>query len=418
MRWQTYLVLVGVLAVFIAIPASAGLQVTAFPEWIVANGSSSSMITVTLTNGTGDPVKGAYIEVDVNSTLGSISPELIITGEDGIATTIFKSKTVAGTAEIFISINSSTPEGFPIVKIDHDTPYSMQMLEYTNSATVGSIQNISVVLQDIHGNIVDARKDPEFVTFTILTRDGSRLQNSSDLNFTNISTTIGNTLDGLVVTDISLDTEPGDTLIRVKPSGIADRTIKIERIADGEPYFIYAVRRDPSVPYVPANGQDYFVITYQLFDQYMNVLNNKKIELKADSPGEPWYPNITTTYDGIAAEQYGPFPIDGFPGTGKEFKTNLIATAQDNRSVQSVLPVEFYNPSPVDLLLSVNPRNVPSLDVNNTSKAIITAMVVDSHGKGVWGPDGEFLLLVTYLQRCKSKSFCIAILDQFHEGHR
>ncbi|MDD1710693.1 MAG: Ig-like domain-containing protein [Methanoregulaceae archaeon] len=239
---------------------------------------------------------------------------------------------------------------------------------------------------------MDTRKDPEFVTFTILTRDGSRLQNSSDLNFTNITTTNSNNLDGMVDTNISLDTEPGDTLIRVKPLGLADRTIKIERIADGEPFYIYAVRRDPSVPYVPANGEDYFVITYQLFDQYMNVLNNKKIELEAESPGEPWYPNITTTYDGLAAEQYGPFPIEGSPGKGKEFKTKLIATAQENLSVQSILPVEFYDPRPVDLLLSVNPRNIPSLDVNNTSHSVVTGMVVDNHGKGVGGQTVNFSL--------------------------
>ena len=383
MRWQTYLVVVSVLAFFIAVPASAGLQVTAFPEWIIANGSSSSTITLNLTNNTGEPIKGAYIEFSVNSTLGSISPKLTITGEDGIATAMFESKTLAGTAEIFVSVNTSTPEGFPIVNIDHDTPFSMQLLSYPNTATVGTVQDITVQLQDIHGNIVDARKDTEYVTFTIITRDGSRLWNKTDLNFTNVSATIGNNLEGYVLANISLDTEPGDTLIRIKPNGIADRTIKIERIADGEPFYIYAVRRDPSVPYVPANGEDYFVITYQLFDQYMNVLNNKKIELEAESSGEPWYPNITTTYDGLAAEKYGPFPIIGSPGRGKEFKTNLIATAQENRSVQSILPVEFYDPRPVELLLSVNPRNVPSLDVNNTSQAIITAMVVDSHGKGV-----------------------------------
>jgi len=389
MRWQWYVLVSCILAVSVVTPVSAGLQVTAFPEWIVANGISTSTITVKITNDTGDPIEGASVKFDVNATMGSLAPQVTKTSGDGIASTIFTSKTVSGTAEIFIAVNSSTPESYPLVNIDHDTPYSLQMLDYPNSETVGTIQTISVVLQDIHGNIVDARKDPEFVIFTILTRDGSRLQNSSDLNFTNISTTNSNNLDGMVVTNISLDTEPGDTLIQVKPLGLADRTIKIERIADGEPFYIYAVRRDPSVPYVPANGEDYFVITYQLFDQYMNVLNNKKIELEAEIPGEPWYPNITTTYDGIAAEQYGPFPNET-PGRGKEFKTNLIATAQDNKSVISILPVEFYDPSPANLILSVNPRNIPSLDVNNTSHAVITGMVVDNHGKGVGGQTVNF----------------------------
>jgi len=396
MRWQTYLVVVSVLAFFIAVPASAGLQVTAFPEWIIANGSSSSTITLNLTNNTGEPIKGAYIEFSVNSTLGSISPKLTITGEDGIATAMFESKTLAGTAEIFVSVNTSTPEGFPIVNIDHDTPYTIQQLNYPDSAvrgsaTVGEIRNISLRMQDIHGNIVDDRNKPENITFTRITEDETWFWNRTASNFSNKSINIENGPDGWVRADLLLNTSPGETRVQIKPSYLADRTILIERVADGEPRYIYAVRRDPTVPFVPANGEEYFVITYQLFDQYWNVLNNRIIELNSTNPKGPWNPNIITTYNGLAAAKYGPFNITDI--SPLPYTTNLVATSVDNHSVKSILPAEFYDPNPYTLILSVNPKNLPSLDVNDTSEAILTGTVIDCRGRGVKDQTIDFSVL-------------------------
>src|SRR5690606_5081454 len=112
--------------------------------WIVANGVSTSTITVNLTNGTGGAIQGALIGFNVNLTVGSISPSLTTTSVDGIATAVFRSKTVSGTTEIIVSVNG-TPTGYCNVSIDHDTPYSLQMLDYPNSETVGTNQTISVV---------------------------------------------------------------------------------------------------------------------------------------------------------------------------------------------------------------------------------------------------------------------------------
>jgi hypothetical protein len=390
MRWRSYLLISVILLLSCAPVFAETISVSSSSEWLTANNRDTAVITVTVKDSYENPIEGLTVDYSVNESpsdiyYGSFSHPTK-TDENGISTATFKSSIIAGTANISVSVTSvnGTFRNYTIVKIDHDTPFSMQFISYPNNATVGTTQNISVRLQDIHGNIVDNQRNTEYITFTIITMDDSRLWNFSSSSFTNKSTTIGNNQTGWIIPNITLDTRPGDTLIRIKPNdNIADRTIKIERVADGEPYLIYAVRRDPSVPFVPANGKDYFVITYQLFDQYGNVLNNKEINLEAAPPGEPWYPNITTTYEGIAAEQYGPFPIEGQPGRGKEFSTNLIAVAKDNHSVRVELPVEFYDPTPVKLLLSVNPKNLPSLDVNETSKAIITAAVIDSHGKGV-----------------------------------
>ena len=397
MRWQTYLLVSLVLILLSApvmaeIPDTGKTTFTSVKDWVVANNADSTVLTLTVKNSAGIGIDGLGVQFSVNeSVLGSLSQVSTSTNSTGIATTTFRAKTKSGTANVTATITytegniTKTMAKSKIILIDHDTPYAMQWLQFPNTATVGSIQEIKVRMQDIHGNFVDNRKDPEYITFTIITDDESRFWNSTEMNFTNTKVTLGNNEEGWVIPKLSIATQPGDTYILIKPLNlvIADRTIKIERVADGEPWYIYAVRRDPSVPHVPANGKDSFVITYQLFDQYWNVLNNKLIDLSvewvAGDSAPSWHPNMTTTFQGLAAERYGPFEVN------RTFKANLIATARDNSSVQSILPVEFYDPSPVDLLISINPRNMPSLDVNTTSRAVITALVIDKKGKGVEG---------------------------------
>ena len=391
MRWRTYLLVLLVLIllsyqVMADTPDMGQTTFTSVKDWVVANNADSTVLTLTVKNSAGIGIPGLGVQFSVNeSVFGVLTPSSTITNSTGIATSTFRAKTKSGTANVTATI-TYTEDSIPktmgvskIILIDHDTPYAMQWLQFPNNATVGSIQEIKVRMQDIHGNFVDNRKDTEYITFTIITDDESRFWNSTEMNFTNTKVTLGNNEGGWVIPKLSIATQPGDTYILIKPLNlvIADRTIKIERVADGEPWYIYTVRRDPSVPFVPANGKDYFVITFRLLDQYMNILNNKVIELRSESLEHPWYPNVTTTYLGLAAEQYGPF--------SEEFTTNLIATAKDNESVMSILPVEFYDPSPTNLLLSINPKNMPSLDVNETSKAIITALVIDKRGKGVEG---------------------------------
>jgi hypothetical protein len=388
MRWRSYLLISVILLLSCAPVFAENISVSSSSEWLTANDRDTAFITVTVKDFYENPIEGLTVDYSVNASptniyYGSFSNPTK-TDENGVSTATFKSSIIAGKANISVSVTSvnGTFRNYTIVKIDHDTPYSLQYLSYPNNATVGTVQNIIIRMQDKHGNIVDNRNNTEHINFARVTQDESWFWNKSALNFTNISTTLGNNEEGFVNANISLNTTQGETRIRLRYENVMDKTILIERIADGEPWYIYPVRFDPSVPYLPANGNESFVITYKLFDQYMNVMNNKIIELDVAPGGDPWNPNTTTTYEGLAAVEYGP--------SSRIFQTVLIATSRDNNSVRSELPVEFYDPSPTMLLLSVNPKNLPSLDVNETSKAFITAVVIDSHGRGVSGEHVSF----------------------------
>jgi hypothetical protein len=383
MRWQIYFV-VFLILIFVFTPVFAEkVNLSVNPEWIVANGRDSSTIRVNVTYDDGTPVPKLPVNFSVNdSRLGFFVKDTAETS-DGIAEAVFRSKTVSGTANVTATVNG-TFKSSKLIYIDHDTPYSLQMLSFPNNATVGTSRNITVRMQDIHGNFIDNRNTIENVSFTIITQEESRFWNSSASNWTDIKTTLGNDQIGMVTANISLYTEQGETRVRIMFAPIIDQTIRIERVADGEPHHIYAVRLDPSVPFLPANGEESFVVTYQLFDQYWNVLNNKVIDLSVSPGADPWEPNITTTYNGFAAAAYGP--------SSRIFDTSLIATARENRSVSISLPVEFYDPRPNQLILNINPKNLPSLDVNQTSKAIISAIVIDSHGRAVKNQTVTFTL--------------------------
>jgi hypothetical protein len=383
MRWRSYLLVSVILVLLFSSQALAEtVTMSVDPNWVVANGRDTSTIRVNVTYFNGSPVSDTPVIFSVNdSKFGYFIKDNVKTGPNGIAEAVFRTKTLSGTANVTAIVNGTfSTSGY--IFIDHDTPYSIQYLSYPNNATVGTIQNIILRCQDIHGNIVENRRYAETVTFTVITLDDSRLWNFSPSaqNFSNTTNVLQNNLEGLVVANISIGIDQGETLIKIKPQSIEENTITITRTADGVPWYIDTVR-DPAIPFVPANGIDKFVFTYTLYDQYWNKLNNKQIELVAES-GPSWGPYKTTTFFGEAAEEYGPF-VNITTGKGEIFTTNLIAISVNNSSVRSVMPVEFYDPSPTSLLLTINPKNLPSLDVNSTSKSVLTIAVVDKHGKGV-----------------------------------
>jgi len=373
------------------VPVESSVSITVSPEWVIANGIDSTTIIVDVKTFGGEPIPNLSVDFSVPITeqnKGFVHPLTAITNSAGIATTTFRSKTVSGTANVTATIHYLDGEILKslhktgIVKIDHDTPYSFQVLSYNNSGSVGSIQEIMIKTQDRHGNTVDSRRNSENTNFLIITKEDSFLWNFSSSCFTNISNTIPNDENGWVIVNISLFTDEGETLVKIKPQSVAEKTITVIRVADGNPWYL-DYDQDPQVSFVPATENGSFVITFLLGDEYGNFLNNKQIEIYAES-GPSWGPYIATTLYGTAAARYGPFYNDTTK-SWEIFSTNLIARAVDNTSLSRTIPVEFYDPRPVSLVMTINPKNLPSLDVNSTSRAVITIAVVDMHGKGVGG---------------------------------
>lgn len=211
MRWQYYLLVYGITILFCVglVAGAVTTIVNVTPKWIVANGRDSSNIRVIVTDEfSGTPIPNAVVNFSVNdSTLGFVSPETGQTTDvNGSVSTVFRSKTKSGTANISVSVNG-TVQGSGLVFIDHDTPYSFRLLSSPDNATVGSVQNIFVGLQDIWGNFVDNRNKTEYIEFSIITLgDASRLWNSTAGNFSAIDMVLPNNDIGITITNISLAT--------------------------------------------------------------------------------------------------------------------------------------------------------------------------------------------------------------------
>ncbi|HSQ93351.1 MAG TPA: hypothetical protein VLL74_03565, partial [Methanoregula sp.] len=69
-------------------------------EWIIANGADHFDVTVNVRNSTG-AVNGAIVTFSVNDPVyGTINPDPLVTGPDGLATRTFTVGTKSGTALI------------------------------------------------------------------------------------------------------------------------------------------------------------------------------------------------------------------------------------------------------------------------------------------------------------------------------
>jgi len=365
-------------------------------EWLVATGTDSALWKITVKNGT-EIMPNLQVDFNViDPSYGYVNPTSGITDAQGSVTTTFYAKTKSGDAVIDTLIRypyngEILTKSFNFtLKIDHDTPYTISTLSYAPEATVGTLMPIQLQMKDQWGNFIDGRKNIEYVTFTLASLgDNSRFINGAEHTTSLIAP--DNTINGLILVPLQLDTVPGDTIVWITPPNtIQNRSITIKRVANGIPASILA-RFDPTVTYIPADGESTILLRYTLYDEYGNVLNNKNINVSS-SLGD-WGPLLVTTQEGQATAIYGP---------KTDFVTTTIfAYAQENPAVNHTLDVEFYDPAPTNLMLTINPITMPSRDADPESFAYVSAYVMDKHGKPSPGQNVTFEISnVTYDDVC------------------
>ncbi|MBF3314071.1 Ig-like domain-containing protein, partial [Leptospira borgpetersenii serovar Hardjo-bovis] len=81
-------------------------SVTANPTSIVDDGVSSSTITATVVNGSGQPISG--VPVNWTTTLGTLSVPSSVTGSDGTASTQLTDNGAPGTATVTATITGDS----------------------------------------------------------------------------------------------------------------------------------------------------------------------------------------------------------------------------------------------------------------------------------------------------------------------
>jgi hypothetical protein len=378
------IVLVGVLLLCSA-SAAAETQVSLNldKEWLVAGSGDTSTVTVTVTNTTG-AVANVPVDLSLNNSgaaCGTITSSRVTTGADGRATATFTAGKQSG--DVTITATALNASGTVVQRVDHASPYTLALRDYTSEATVGSEVPIVLAMEDRYGNRIDSRREVESVTFSVGSPDDSAVfvGTGTDTAVCPVDE------DGDVTVTLRLGRKAGENIVYVDlPSPIADAYFTFYGLSDAPPASITcAVSPDGTPdPWVPADGKMAFTLIYTLKDAYGNPAGNRSL-LITTSLGESLVdPPPRSNSDGRVVVTYGPKDTTG--------KVTITATSKDTSSVTCSQTVEFTSTDPVDMLLTASPQSMPSLDVNPSQTAGVRAKVMDEKGNPVTGENVTFAL--------------------------
>lgn len=367
--------------------------------WLVAGSGVSSTIRVDYT---GDDIGTMPLDIHYVG-LTSLEQDLYgkVKGRDAAGLPceiVFSASTkTAGYAPIQVQINySADGVGYDYYRtvyqpIDHATPKKIQGLAFESEVTIDAVMNITMTMVDKYGNPVTSLYEdaigstPETVTFETTSYAGSGFYDGTGYDAEFVTAPVNG--EGMVVATFKSGTEAGPKyLIHVVPDvAVGDRWLTVTGLADDEPYAIF-VSVSPNVgtpPYLPADGESKFYLTYNLIDRYGNPSGNQTVFFNASGIDDDF--TQRTNSDGQIMFTFGPFDWMG--------TYTIHAEAVENSSVAVDQIVRFTNTSPTEMLLTANPQSMPSADVDTEFHADILAKVTDENGNGVPGEVVSFYWL-------------------------
>ena len=242
-------------------------------------------------------------------------------------------------------------------------------------------------MADEYGNLIDSRYEsekgltPEYVELYCSPAD-SYLWDGADYTLNYAKVYVDNS--GSASINYKVSKTPGTNIMTIKfPSPIDSQYRHIEGIADAVPFEIIAgiTPNNAETPYLPADDESIFYITYYLIDRYGNPAGNREIYIfSSNSHDTPFY--RTSNEDGQVMISYGPTP--------QKSVITLTAYSVDNESVRIETRFMFDSTEPVDMLLTANPEVMPSHDVAPDRTSAIRAKVIDERGNPVAEETVEF----------------------------
>jgi len=392
------------------------IQLSSNKEWVVAGGTDTSTITLSVTKD-GNPVPQLPVSLSiVESDMGSLSQiSSSKTNDNGIVTALFTSSTRSGDANITARVtyqqgeDEVTFDRFCLQKVDHDFAYkfdSPYYPDYENEVTVGTLTNISVKMLDKWGNAIDNKREvfenrtPELVLFTVegspSTQYDPPYYHAQFWNGTGYEpvVTYPTTDTGIITADLRIDAKPGINYILISPqlATIADKYIQIYGISVGTPYKIQGWTTPSSFggenPWVytgtdPNDESRKFTLTYYVTDQYRNGIQLTDINITINAGAETETLQLTTNATGYAAFKYGPRALA---------ISDVVVTARPvlNESVFTHHSLDFVSTDPVDMFITANPQFIASRDAKPTASSQIRAKVINPAGDGVAGENVTF----------------------------
>ena len=373
------------------------VAVTSSNPYITANNIDTGQITITVTDGTSKAIGGASIQLAVPPPW-ALADAQGTTNAGGQFVTTFLPTTTSGTATInatvIVPATSTAPASAPVTQtylqyIIADMPYKATK-SYPGTASVGSVNEISLRVTDQYGNPVTSRKTKTTVTFTTTNSgDGGFVIPYSSYGWAwghedtvkvkGISVTLNDT--GYADVDFAMNTRPGDNFVLINPPYPLPATlISIQGVANLKPATItQVISPGGKPPTLTTDGSSKFTINYQLSDKYGNPSTGRNLAIFASS-GESRV--VASNSEGKVTISYGPRTQAG--------RYIITAQAQDNPSVSAVQTVQFLSGKPTNMLLTANPQTMASLDVKKDMVAWVMAKVIDANGNPVRGETVSF----------------------------
>jgi hypothetical protein len=395
--WTYACLVVGLLLVVAPVGALVPdtIAISTDPEWVTAGSGESATVTVQVSNSTSGNTsfEGVAIDFEVDGEYGSISPARVGIDSAGRAAAVFKPGTRSGTATITATVSCEGLDepltGSVDLYIDHAAPYAIAGLWYESEVTAGGTTDITVLMVDRYGNVVDDRREAETVKFTVGSPAGGAVFVGGTDEITVPMDDTGN-----ATVTLEVDTVAGENIVLVTfPGKIGSRYLTVTGLANGEPSEIYQSVSpkvgdlDPEYrPELPLDGQ--FTITYALYDEYGNPAGGRQIRVNVQSvsgsltSGE-WL--LKTNSQGKAQITYGPSVRAGV--------AEIVATAVDNNNVSCSQKVGFYSTTPTNMLLTAVPQTIASGDVKDDLISYIKAKVMDSKGNPVRNESVSFRIV-------------------------
>lgn len=363
--------------------------------WLVAGSDVSSVIRASYTGSV--PLNISYVRFSSiqKDTYGGVSVEYAASLP--CETTFSASKNRAGNAPILVQINYTVNgTGYDFNRtvyqpIDHNLPMGMRCIEFESEVSIGDDMNVTMVMEDAYGNAVTSLYEdavngtPEMVTFETICYAGCGLSDGTVSDVPLVCVPVD--AEGTVAVTFAAGTEAGPKyLIHIIPPAVVDDTwLTITALAEAEPYGmeVSVIPNTDTTPYVPADGESKFYLTYTLSDRYGNPSGNQAVTFTDDVIGDVF--TQRTNGNGQIMFTFGPYDIAS-PFT-------ISAYAVENTSVGIEQQVRFTNTSPEDMLLTANPQSMPSADVDGEFQSSILAKVMDENGNGVPAEKVTFSIL-------------------------
>ncbi|CCJ36590.1 von Willebrand factor, type A [Methanoculleus bourgensis MS2] len=390
--WTYACLVVGLLLVVAPVGALVPdtIAISTDPEWVTAGSGESATVTVQVSNSTSGNTsfEGVAIDFEVDGEYGSISPARVGIDSAGRAAAVFKPGTRSGTATITATVSGEGLDeplmGSVDLYIDHAAPYGVADILYTPRVTAGGTTDITVLMVDRYGNLVDSKREdflnitPETVSFTV----GSPGGGATFVGGTDeITVPVDDTGNATVTLEVS--TLAGENIVYIQPpKPIRGQYITVRGVADGVPAGITCTV-NPSIASVQANGKDTITLMYELTDEYGNPAAGQGLWVNASGlQGQSKCFNSSSR--GEVWVTYGPEESVGV--------VTITATAVANASVTDTTQVEFTSTEPVKMVISASPQTMASRDCNPNVVSELRAKVMDIKGNPVDGEEVTFTI--------------------------